>query len=343
MENPEVQAREWFMRVQSGELSDQQQEALADWLCESPENLAAYQHCEAVWEQLGRLDTAEMPVERDDRAEGALWQRLLSAAGARLNGDFFPGWKVSGLALASITALVFGVLLWNGQPTGPDALKFETGIGEVATYQLDDGSELTLGARSRVRVVMSESVRRVDVQAGRGYFDVVSDPARPFHVYAHDARVEVVGTQFDVLRTERRVTVSVREGIVDVLAAGSDRVAEEQPSVTLRAGNRVSKERHETFSAIDTLPEEDISAWRQGRLVYHRASLDDVVDELNRYSSDRFTLASPDLGDIELTASFQIDQLDTLPELLSKTLPVRVQEESDGHYIVFPASVPYGS
>lgn len=334
VENPEVQAREWFMRVQSGELSDQQQEALADWLCASPDNVEAYQRCEAVWEQLGRLDAAEAPVGQPVRSGDSLWQRFLNAAGSRLSGGF-SGWKAPGLAMATITALVFGVLLWNGQSAGPEALRFETGVGEVATFQLNDGSELTLSARSRVRVTLDDSLRRVDIQAGRGFFDVVSDPERPFHVYAHDARVEVVGTQFDVRRTERRVTVSVREGIVDVLETDPGQAAEKQPSVTLQAGNQVTKVRHESFSKIETLPEEDVSAWREGRLVYHRTSLGDVVDELNRYSKDRFTLASPDLEEIELTASFQTDQLDALPELLSKTLPVRVQKESDRHYIVF--------
>jgi transmembrane sensor len=86
------------------------------------------------------------------------------------------------------------------------------------TLRVADGSFAQLvGARSDLEVTHNTKQRvAFKLLAGRAHFEVVPNPLRSFVVEAHPYRVEVIGTVFDVDRSERSVTVSVQRGRVRV-------------------------------------------------------------------------------------------------------------------------------
>jgi transmembrane sensor len=88
----------------------------------------------------------------------------------------------------------------------------------VHTLRLADGSRAELvGEHSELEVTHNTADRiGLRLVAGRAHFEVVHDPMRSFVVEAHPYRVEVIGTIFDVERSESEVGVSVRRGKVRV-------------------------------------------------------------------------------------------------------------------------------
>ena len=52
----------------------------------------------------------------------------------------------------------------------------QTRHGEIRTYNLSDGSKVTLDADSRVEVTMSEAERRLRLRQGKARFAVAADP-----------------------------------------------------------------------------------------------------------------------------------------------------------------------
>lgn len=83
--------------------------------------------------------------------------------------------------------------------------------------RLADGSQVTTGDGARV-VVRDNRAKdiRLDLQSGAAYFDVVPDKQRSFMVDVAGLQVMVVGTAFELARTDERVRVTVSHGVVRV-------------------------------------------------------------------------------------------------------------------------------
>ena len=94
--------------------------------------------------------------------------------------------------------------------------------------------------------------------------------------------VQVVGTQFDVRKRYKGVSVSVLEGIVNVIDA-EESTQPDTALVRLTAGQRVVKSLDHSISNIQAVAEGELGAWRTGRLIYRNANLIDVLSDASRY------------------------------------------------------------
>src|SRR3981189_822736 len=99
-------------------------------------------------------------------------------------------------------AVGVGWTAWSQQGTS-----YRTAIGGIAAISMKDGSTVTLNTNSDIRVALSETERRVDLEKGEAFFEVAKDPNRPFVVRVGDQRVIAVGTKFSVRREPNHVRV----------------------------------------------------------------------------------------------------------------------------------------
>jgi transmembrane sensor len=86
------------------------------------------------------------------------------------------------------------------------------------TIRLLDGSRAQLAGEQSELAIVRNDPKRVGLRLlkGRAHFDVVPNAQRSFEVEAAPYRVVVLGTVFDVERTEGHVSVSVQRGRVRV-------------------------------------------------------------------------------------------------------------------------------
>ena len=101
-----------------------------------------------------------------------------------------------------------------GHPDASDS--FATRSAEQMQVTLPDGSQVSLGARSKLTVTYTQAERNVRLESGEAFFVVQKDPSRPFRVHVLGSLVTAVGTAFDVRATNDRVRVAVSEGTVQV-------------------------------------------------------------------------------------------------------------------------------
>ncbi|MBP5858364.1 FecR domain-containing protein [Marivibrio halodurans] len=184
-----------------------------------------------------------------------------------------------------------------------------TAVGETRTVALSDGSNVHLSADSAIALDMGESERSVRLVEGEAFFDVESDPDRPFLVRAEDLTVRVTGTAFDVRVTARRFVVAVAEGSVDV---SRDAAA----PTRLRPGQRLSIDRTTGHSSVTSIDVANVAAWRSGQLMVEDAPLLDVVDVLRRYHDGMILVASTEAEARHVTGVFDL----TRPERALRTL-----------------------
>ncbi|WP_390591405.1 FecR family protein [Simiduia litorea] len=320
------QAREWFVTLQSGSVSAAQREAFERWYAVA-EHAHAYQEYELVWRSLGAMQGSP---ELDALRQSAAPRRWLSTSW---------GWPQLGFSGALAAALLMGlVFVFNYQPSIA-VQEYTTAVAGQKTVTLVDGSEITLGAKTHVKVWQTKQGRHVDLVQGLAFFSVAKDPERPFYVAASGVQVTVVGTQFDVSNQGPVVRVAVREGQVNVeqIKHVLQSASSGQAQFELRPGQAVERIGNGELQAIADSGVQVAGDWRNGQLLYRNARLADVIADANRYFDGEIVLGNLALQSTRVTLALRTDQIEVFPELLNRTLPIDVHREAGNRIVILPA------
>ncbi len=324
------EAREWFTLMQSGSVSELEQQQLQEWLHANNAHQNAYDQYKMIWQDLGNLkNTKELAA-----LKRSVKPSPLESVSRGLRGIFSGLHALNpksqfGVALASVALLV--IVAIGFQPEKIVTQEFATTTGEVKTFTLEDGSEITLGAKSELKAWATKKERHIILVNGQAFFKVAKNPQRPFWVDAGETKVRVVGTQFDVRKGSDRTRVAVLEGIVNV--SGATKSTNQAP-VVLTAGQQVTRLNAGKFEAVNPISVSELESWRNGRLIYLRASLADVVADANRYFNNSISLGSKNLADLKVTAAVSTNQMDALTDMLSTSLPVVLQRDAQNNIVI---------
>lgn len=305
--------------LHSGSATNESRAEFEAWLARDPRHAEAYRAHAQLMFDLGLSAEVLADARPEPRAQArqrrvANWQPLAAAAGLML-------------------AVALGMLALLRVDGMPDLLAFadpsltRTTTGEIREVTLADGSVVTLGAKSRIRSRFSDDLREVTLLEGEAFFNVTSDPDRPFLVHAGEQVVRVVGTKFDVRRAQDSVRVAVVEGVVEVVASvavtGPSASVASEPQV-LRSGEQIVARAGDAEPARSEVRPEMAAAWRRGWLIYEDASLAEIVADANRYSHRQIEIAEAELREIRITAAFGADQSDIFLEGLEASYPIAV-------------------
>jgi transmembrane sensor len=206
--------------------------------------------------------------------------------------------------------------------------EYTTAIGEQRTVELADSSVITMNADSRVQVHLSETHRDIELLHGEALFKVSHDPNRPFRVHTHTAIVQAVGTQFNVYERPNGTLVSVLEGKVAVTSQpGND-------TENLTANQEALVKPDGTILRLTKVDVTKTVAWRERRLIFQDAPLEDMVYEFNRYNrTTHLTVDGVPPGSHHFNGIFDAGDLDSLADLLSKE-PDLIVERRSGEIVI---------
>lgn len=226
-------------------------------------------------------------------------------------------------ALTLLTALAIGALAWLNPAYKHE--RFTTAVGERRAVALVDGSELLLDSASDIDVRWRVFSRDVDLRAGQVLFEVSSAVYRPFVVSAGSARIQVLGTLFNVRRLDNdNVRVTLARGRVEV-----DAPATVQTPVILTPGQQIDAIGGQ-LTALAKVDATKAMAWKNDRIVFEQTPLDEAVAVLRHYRTAPIELGDPSLAALKVTGVFQAHNVDLLLELLPSILPVSLSRQEDG-------------
>ncbi|MEM0911495.1 MAG: FecR domain-containing protein [Pseudomonadota bacterium] len=192
----------------------------------------------------------------------------------------------------------------------PEKIVYRSGQAHE-THQLDDGSTLWLDWSSSVEISFSETERHVKLLAGRASFDVVSEINRPFIVKAGDWTTRVTGTQFTVER------IAFRDVVIEVIEGNVEVTGDRQKTVKLRANEHI-KGTASGVGPIQTREPHEMTAWREGMLIFKATPLEDVLYALLPYLRIDIDLTYVPLDDSLVDGTFFTQQSeDALATLLA--------------------------
>jgi len=321
----------------AGHLASTRMHEIRTWMASNPMNA---QRVEAVRTVLG--STAEPAWNRDrmwsavrgtmsrdgadrERGEGAAGEiPALPRAAVRRPVVQRVGtdpWRFARrLPLARIAAalIVFGAAAYsvasrraasvpNADHVG--AHDYSTRRGERATLRLSDGSRVTLAPESRLHIAagFGDRVRSLALD-GEAEFEIVHDSTRPFSVRAGAAVIRDIGTRFDLRAypADSGTRVAVAEGAVTIGSAFADSTAAMPTGegILVRRGEvgRLDAQGHAATAMIGS--DAEFFGWTQGRLVFVRAPLRDVLASIGRWYDVDIRIPDASLAGRLVTADF---------------------------------------
>ena len=391
----EERAGAWLAKRESGHWSAEDEACFMEWLNTSTANRVAFLRQEGAWEHALRLQALRGHTPPGSVPSPNAWRlspfvsdgaadlhshnagpRSLEAGDDDEQSSFAAaanrqdthdtgvlhtrrGWFRGTLA-ASLLLAVAGALTWYVSSSGP---YYHTAVGGIASVPMSDGSKVILNTESAIRLSVSETERRVQLERGEAFFEVAKDPNRPFVVSAGNKRVVAVGTKFSVRRDGNDLRVFVTEGKVrledDSLPASSAVAASQEAGSTRHSGTVKPRDDSNVMllaaGAIaqtgdsgvivqkKPLPEvEDYLSWRSGYLTFRDIPLADAVAEFNRYNERKIVIQDPTVAAIRFSGKVRPTSFEGFVRLLEDAFSIRA-EHVDGRIVLTDAQTAAGS
>lgn len=302
--DPLDRAIDWMVLLESGQASEADRASFSAWVGDDP------RHAQA-WQTVSGAVAGTLAPVRGPQA-GAASAALRQPVSRRK-------WMLGAGAL-----LLAGGGAWVANrrtPLATLAADLRTDTAQRARYDLDDGSALTLNARSAADVDFNDSERRVWLRAGALLAEVAADarhaPPRPFVVATAHGEVHAgpaPGAAFAVERGDVGSLVTVLRRTVEVWSQGA--------RVALGAGEALRLDAAGAGEAMAASAWR--AAWHDGMLIVRDEPLENVIAALRDYRSGWIRL-SPQAARLRVLGAFPLDDTDAALDALAQTLPIVVR------------------
>jgi ferric-dicitrate binding protein FerR (iron transport regulator) len=318
-------------RYFSGETTEEELRLLSDWLKADQQNEELFTQFRKTW-QLVEKQKIISRIDIDHE-----WKTMQ----AKIHSDVLPddfhtkvlqltrkksrisSYRSFWLAAAAVVVLFIStVQLYNffSKPSNITIIAQTSNIERV----LPDGSVISLHAGSQITYPekFTSGTRKVELK-GEAYFKVSHDKKMPFIVSSGAARIEVLGTQFNV-------NTKTSAGIMEVvLTTGKVSVyykANPKENVLLDPGEKAVLNTDQNLISKSTNTDPNYMAWKTRVLEFDNETLAQVVNTLQNVYQTPVTLADPALAGCRVTASFNDQSLESVLQVIKETLDLQVKQ-----------------
>lgn len=273
----------------------------------SPQDLARLK--QRIWNDLDK------PVDNPER-EVYPFQNV-----SRPNIQWYqrPYWAAAAVALLVMS---LGLGWWAYQANS--ALTYETAYGKVQEIRLADGSTVTLNANSTLKVgedLAGSSVREVWL-TGEAYFDIAKRKGAKFIVHTPEAKVEVLGTEFNVNTRREQTNVVLNEGKVQL-------TADNQSAIVMKPGDMAIVSTKSQNIQLKRVQPELYDAWKDSYLILDGKSLPEIISSLEDTFGVTIKLDDQQLANKTLTGKLRTEVAEDCIDNLAIILDAEVQKEGD--------------
>ena len=329
------QAIEWFVRLNSVERREIDTLGFEQWLATSGAHREAFERVQALWQEMDGLKAVPFP-ELDEAI--ACWQARDLSGKERKPFKLFSSLRIQLAMAAMIVVIIAGAWFWNSFQA--ITMSYQTAPGEQKTITLVDSSTIQMNTNTTLTVKMSARFRKVILSGGEAFFTVAHDKRRPFEVTADRGTIRALGTRFNVYKQPGGVTVSVIEGSVRICTKADYGVTKAVHKQVLVQGYQLSYTQSGAISSLGAVNIKEVSAWRDGKLIFDEMPLAEVIQEVNRYRTGQIRIADPNLKDLRVSGVFKSNDLDSILGAIEQVLPVKARRVSEELVMLERKGVP---
>ena len=301
----------------AGYSTQEEDEAIAQWLTRSEDNIQQWRHLKKIWDDSTRLQySGEINLDkalRDTKkqiphfkSQTLLFRYLTQAVAVLLLSLVFSG-------------IINYFIERIEKPGAVVYQEIKAAYGTQTRLLLADGTQVWLNSGSILRFPTdfdNQSTRDVSL-TGEGYFEVYKDASKPFVVHTQNLGIKVLGTSFNVnaYKNESHVVVALVEGKVSVqqqVKSGFKELLQLAPSEIADFDRNQNKIVYSKESQIDRY-----TAWKDGKVVFFDESMDKIVRRLENWYNVEIEIADNSLLKNHITATFDDESLDRIVKYLS--------------------------
>lgn len=309
----------------SGEAVPEEIMQLSAWLTESQANLDSFETIRKAWLLTGK-DALSSSVDLE-----AEWKAISSKLTPEVHEVAVPEAKAtrgrminllsSWKAAAALVVLLVSATAVFYLNFSPDMVIAQAESGNLEQI-LPDGSIVSLFKGSEIEYPSQFKGNKREVRLeGEAYFNVKRDITKPFIVSGNNARIEVLGTSFNVntKASGDEVSVVLTSGKVSLYFEGG-----ESENIILQPGEKAKMNNSKKVITTGINADPNYMAWKTGRIVFENSSLDQVISTLNKVYDQKFRLGNPQLSGCSLTATFDQQPLGSVIKVIEATLDVEI-------------------
>lgn len=322
-------------RYFAGEITDDELRLLSEWLKSDTQNAEIFKQIQKTWNLIeeqkikSTINTDQEWAELQIKMEVPAFEKEIPGKVVQLNSkrnsikSFLQNsWKVA----AAITVLLvssFLLYFYISKPANITVMAQASNIEQV----LPDGSIVSLhkGSQLVYPEKFSSRTRNVELK-GEAYFNVAHNKTKPFIVASGDARIEVLGTQFNVntSKTSDAMEVVLTSGKVSVYYKTNP-----ENNVVLAPGEKAELNiaSNKILKSSNTDP--NYMAWKTRKLVFDNETLSEVINTLQNVYETPIKLTTAQLSLCRVTASFNDQSLASVLQVLKETLELQIKENGE--------------
>jgi transmembrane sensor len=298
----------------TGSLSPEDEKIFKAWLLSDQENSEIYARLKGLWEN--GLDEFMLYQQAD---ESKAWAKLSSKMEPAKTFSQNPLFKInrnhfirniSAIAAGFLILIAIGYLIFYRN----NDVVYKTALGEQREIKLMDGSEVILKEHTRLRVAddYNHASRTISLEEGEATFAVFHQ-ARPFIVKVGPVKVEDLGTNFIVRRSEQKIEVIVSAGKVAFTINKTNETRE------LTAGSGISFDIN--GKKIENINDSELRKLvPKAALNFDNAPLSTVIASLQSVYKYKIGIAESATGEKRLTADFDGVSFENMLTIICKSL-----------------------
>jgi transmembrane sensor len=324
----------------NSDCSPEEKKRVEAWINDAPENTKHLNELKFIWDN-ARSDFSGIPVNSEsswssiqeaitkEKSQGGILQR---GKVRNMSGRTFLRIAASIVFLISIGYL--SVREFSSNRTFHSELVSVETTSESSEVELPDGTLVWLNDNTTLSYPekFRSNSREIKI-SGEAFFDVKKSKRKPFIVETDNARVEVLGTSFNVNSDApgKKVIVTVVTGRVSF-----SNINDQVNKIILEPGEQG------TFTPFDGRlqksenSDNNFLAWKTGILVFENESLTGVCSLLSEHYNLTVGMDNQDLLESKmLSATFNNKELEEVVSIIAMTLDVSFRYEG-GRIIFFP-------
>ena len=347
-------------RVLTGDASEEERNALLDWIDENKSNQKLFFEMKDIWEVShastdGRFNSDiswkrfESQIESKEQEEEKERRRQLFRSFLKIASIVIISIGLSWLAFSLITSKE--ILITKNEVITP--------IGSKTQIILPDGTKVWLNSESKLTYTSDYNGQSRDVVlSGEAFFEVVKNPIKPFVVKTGKIDIKAYGTSFNVKSypSDLFVETTLISGKVTIERVTTKKtlavLKPNQKSIFYKEDNgdnlnhilKLAKQKISVDSIIEVNAGENIilaqtntepeTAWKDQKLYFTSETFDEIATKLERWYGVKIHLQSDELINERFTGKFTHNEpLKQVLEVIKITTPISYSIKVNDVYI----------
>ena len=296
----------------SGNLSNEEEFMLQQWIDSDPLNAKKYQQLQQIWKN-GLDDYKFYLMADENKAWNSFKAKLKLPEREKIIKRYDQEKKIRSISyivsIAAVLLVLIGVGIWY-TVSRKDSPIYETASNEHKKINLADGSSILLQPHTKIQVTKdyNETVRTVILISGEAFFGIKHQKRKPFIVEMDVAKVEDIGTSFTIKKLNEKIKVTVKSGKVTFIKNATKETHELTAGMSLTFNIK-----NETFNGSDNSESMKL-------LEFDDTPLSDVIVLLEKVYGKKIQITDRDVNEKKLTANLNGLPYITAIKVICKTL-----------------------